>query len=221
MIIVCPNCNKTHFRTGKSMCAEATVDFENGEFIVNPLTKEQFTISCLSCNEKYDLTNEETVKLLTNPIYKCSECGNDFPINDLDENQICPICRLKKIDESFANLENASSLDIMKALAKARIDNMNLSQKNQKIEEELETANKILNDIKEEEQPKQKRHRRTKAEIEAERLAEQANNTDDNSIDADAEVNTTSDIQISDDVAPDLPPEIEEMSNALEEGVQS
>ena len=120
------------------------------------------------------------------------------------------------MDSSFANLETADPFTLMRMLAQVRIDNLNLTKTNEQIQKRLEKAEDIeIASEKEavEEKPKRKpRKKKTKdTEIES---------TETETIDLDAEEsNNDSDIEISEDIAPEIPTEVTAMSNEMNEGV--
>jgi hypothetical protein len=214
-MISCPKCKGTVFQTGFDMCKQASVEFVNGSFAVTQLdgAVKQSIMRCCNCNEQYDLTNEQTIHMLTHPLVQCTKCGKEFTEEELDENHVCAICRVKEMDQGFSQLENADPFTLMRMLAQVRIDNLNLTKTNEQIQKRLERAEELENaeNVKEE-QPKKKRGGRKKTE----KTEEQTEET----IDLDAEDQNDSDIEISEDTAPDLPEEVTAMSDEMNKGVE-
>lgn len=217
-MISCPKCKGMVFQTGLHMCKKANVDFENGHFAVYPVDNEadNSLIQCMQCGEKYNVNDSSVVHRLTHPLVKCVECGKEFTEEELDGNNVCTICRLKKVDPGFASFEGADPFTLMRALAQVRIENLELSRKNESIQKDLQRAEEIHQEEEvEEEQPK-KRKRRTKAEMEAARMEE---NTED-TVEIIDESTEESDIEISEDEAPEVSDEIADMSKAMNPPVE-
>ena len=217
-MISCPKCKGTEFKTGLDMCKRANVDLEDGHIKVYPIDNERNSslIQCIGCGESYQINDPKILHMLTHPLVKCVECGREFTEEELDENNICEICRLKKVDEAFANFENADSFTLMRALAHVRMENLELSNKNESVQKDLQRAEEI-HEEEVQEQPKPKRKRRTKAEMEAVR-AEEA--SQEETVEIDGESKEESDIEISEDIAPDLPEEVTDMSKAMNPPVE-
>lgn len=213
-MISCPKCKGLVFKTGLHMCAKANVGYENDQIVVYPVDNEPNSslIQCVNCGEKFYVNDPQVIHALTHPLIKCTECGREFTEEELDENHVCAICRVKKVDEGFANLEGADPFTLMRALAQVRIENLELSRKNESVQKDLQRAEEIHQDEEQNEQPKPKRKRRTKAEMEAARLAEE---NDEDTVEIDGDDTEQSDIEISEDTAPDLPDEVTDMSNAM------
>lgn len=218
-MISCPKCKGMVFQTGLHMCKKANVDFENEHLTVYPVDNEvdNSLIQCMNCGEKYFVNDPKVIHMLTHPLVKCVECGKEFTEEELDENNVCAICRLKKVDPGFANLEGADPFTLMRALAQVRIENLELSRRNESVQKNLQRAEEIHQEEEAgEEQPK-KRKRRTKAEMEAARAAEEQ---EDDTVEIDNEEANDSDIEISEDVAPELPDEVTDMSKAMNPPVE-
>jgi hypothetical protein len=99
----------------------------------------------------------------------------------------------------------------MRMLAQVRIDNLNLTKTNEQIQKRLERAEEIEQENNEqpEETPKKKRGGRKKK-------TEEPVQTEEDTINIDGEdAQGDSDIEISEDVAPDLPEEVTAMSNEM------
>ena len=213
-MISCPKCKGLVFKTGLHMCAKANVSFDDGHFTVYPVDNEpdNSLMQCMQCGEKFNVSDPKVIHRLTHPLVKCVECGKEFTEEELDENNVCAICRVKKVDPAFANLEGADPFTLMRALAQVRIENLELSRKNESVQKDLQRAEEIHQEEAEEEQPK-KRKRRTKAEIEAEKAEEDTVEIVDDSTEE-------SDIEISEDVAPEVSDEIADMSKAMNPPVE-
>ena len=223
-MIKCLKCNGIHFKTGKDVCANATVDFdENHNIVITPENNETIrsAIVCLDCKSVYDLNDESVVNLLMHPLVECSVCGKKVTPQELDENRVCTICRVEKMDPNFAKLENADPDVLIRMLAQVRIDNLNLTKANEKIQQEIERAEEIKKETSEpekeeqenqestEETPKPKRRGRPPKQKEEQVQEEEASETID--IDDDNSDNE-SDIEISEDTAPEIPDEVSDMS---------
>ncbi len=221
-MISCPKCKGLVFKTGLHMCAKANVDYENGQITVYPVDNEvdSSLIQCANprCGEKFYVNDPQVIHILTHPLVKCVECGREFTEEELDENNVCAICRVKKVDAGFANFEGADPFTLMRALAQVRIENLELSRKSESVQKDLQRAEEIHQvEDTEEEQTKPKRKRCTKAEMEAARAAE---NTDEDTVEIDDDSTEESDIEISEDEAPDLPTEVTDMSKAMNPPVE-
>lgn len=219
-MIKCLKCNGIHFKTGKDVCANATVDFDkNHNIVITPESNETIksAIVCLDCKSVYDLNDESVVNLLMHPLVECSVCGKKVTPQELDENGVCTICRVEKMDPNFAKLENADPDILIRMLAQVRIDNLNLTKANEKIQQEMERAEEIKKEAneleKEEEQaietPKTKKRGRPPKHKEEPVQEEEKSETID--IDEDNSDNE-SDIEISEDIAPEIPDEVSDMS---------
>lgn len=210
MIIVCPSCKSSLFKTGLKMCAQANVEYENDNIKIIPTEGQakNSLIECNNCGKQYDLENEQVLHTLTHPLIACTKCGREFLEEELDDNHECAICRVKELDPAFSNIENADPFTLIRMLAQTRIDNLNLSKKNEQIQKRLDRAE----ELEEQEEKPKKRKRRTKAEIEQDNKKE----TEIEEIDIDEQQSESSeDIEISEDIAPDLPDSVSEMSNAM------
>ena len=218
MRIKCLKCGCEVFQTGINMCKTANVDFEDEQmkFVAIDNAQLQSMLRCSQCKTQYNIDDPTVKHSLTHPLIKCEKCGKEFTEGELDENHVCAICRVKEMDSSFANLETADPFTLMRMLAQVRIDNLNLTKTNEQIQKRLEKAEDIeIASEKEavEEKPKRKpRKKKTKdTEIES---------TETETIDLDAEEsNNDSDIEISEDIAPEIPTEVTAMSNEMNEGV--
>lgn len=212
-MINCPKCGSNIFQTGLHMCKRANVDFVNGVLTVQPFENEvdNSLIQCTQCGEKFNVNDENVVHMLTHPLVKCTKCGKEFTEEELDENHVCAICRVKEMDAGFSQLENADPFTLMRMLAQVRIDNLNLTKTNEQIQKRLERAEEIeKEEEQQEEAPKKKRGGRKKKTEEPEQQ------TEEDTIDIDGEDTAEeSDIEISEDVAPDLPAEVTAMSDAM------
>lgn len=206
-MINCPKCGSNVFQTGLHMCKKANVDFVNGVFTIQPFENEvdNSLIQCTQCGEKFNVNDENVIHMLTHPLIKCTKCGKEFTEEELDENHVCAICRVKEMDAGFSQLENADPFTLMRMLAQVRIDNLNLTKTNEQIQKRLEKAEGIEQENNEqpEETPKKKRGGRKKK-------------TEEDTINIDGEdAQEDSDIEISEDVAPDLPEEVTAMSDEM------
>lgn len=216
-MISCLKCKGTIFQTGIDMCKQSNIDFVDGVLKVEPVNGEvkKSIIRCCNCNEQYDIEDEQVVYRLMHPLVQCVKCGKEFMESELDENHVCAICRVKEMDSTFAQLENADPFTLMRMLAQVRIDNLNLTKTNEQIQKRLERAEELeaeQTETQPEEQPKKKRGGRKKAE----KVEEPTEDT----IDLDAEEQQDSDIEISEDTAPDLPEAVTVMSNEMFNGVE-
>lgn len=220
-MISCPKCKGVVFQTGLEMCKQSNIEFVDGKFKINPVDGQikKSIVRCCNCNEEYDVDNEQTVYKLTHPLVQCTKCGKEFTEEELDENHVCAICRVKEMDAGFSQLENADPYTLIRMLAQVRIDNLNLTKTNEQIQKRLERAEELENkevtadDTSTEEAPKKKRGGgRKKVEKVDDQPAE-------DTIDLDVEDNKDSDIEISEDVAPDLSAEITAMADEINNGV--
>lgn len=212
-MINCPKCGSNVFQTGLHMCKKANVDFVNGVLTVQPFENEvdNSLIQCTQCGEKFNVNDENVIHMLTHPLIKCTKCGKEFTEEELDENHVCAICRVKEMDAGFSQLENADPFTLMRMLAQVRIDNLNLTKTNEQIQKRLERAEEIEQENNEqpEEAPKKKRGGRKKK-------TEEPVQTEEDTINIDGEdAQGDSDIEISEDVAPDLPAEVTAMSDEM------
>jgi DNA-directed RNA polymerase subunit RPC12/RpoP len=195
------------------MCKKANVDFVNGALTIQPFENEvdNSLIQCTQCGEKFNVNDENVIHMLTHPLVKCTKCGKEFTEEELDENHVCAICRVEEMDAGFSQLENADSFTLMRMLAQVRIDNLNLTKTNEQIQKRLERAEEIEqeNNNQPEEAPKKKRGGRKKKTAEPVQTEEDVINVDEKNAQGD------SDIEISEDVAPDLPTEVTAMSDEM------
>jgi DNA-directed RNA polymerase subunit RPC12/RpoP len=195
------------------MCKKANVDFVDGVLTVQPFENEvdNSLIQCTQCGEKFNVNDENVIHMLTHPLVKCTKCGKEFTEEELDENHVCAICRVKEMDAGFSQLENADPFTLMRMLAQVRIDNLNLTKTNEQIQKRLERAEETEqeNSNQPEEAPKKKRGGRKKKATEPVQTEEDVINIDEKNVQGD------SDIEISEDVAPDLPTEVTAMSDEM------
>ena len=212
-MINCPKCGSNTFQTGLHMCKKANVDFVDGVLTIQPFENEvdNSLIQCTQCGEKFNVNDENVIHMLTHPLVKCTKCGKEFTEEELDENHVCAICRVEEMDAGFSQLENADPFTLMRMLAQVRIDNLNLTKTNEQIQKRLERAEEIEqeNSNQPEEAPKKKRGGRKKKVAEPVQTEEDVINVDEKNVQGD------SDIEISEDVAPDLPTEVTAMSDEM------
>lgn len=212
-MINCPKCGSNVFQTGLHMCKKANVDFVDGVLTIQPFENEvdNSLIQCTQCGEKFNVNDESVIHMLTHPLVKCAKCGKEFTEEELDENHVCAICRVEEMDAGFSQLENADPFTLMRMLAQVRIDNLNLTKTNEQIQKRLERAEEIEqeNSKQPEEAPKKKRGGRKKKVTEPVQTEEDVINVDEKNVQGD------SDIEISEDVAPDLPTEVTAMSDEM------
>ena len=213
--INCPKCKGSLFTFG-IIDSSSYLFYDGNEFSTQQAegNSHMVQLRCCNCNESYNMADPTHKNILINQKKPCSECGREFNESDLDENGICDICRLKKIDPSFADIENQGDFTMVRMIAKLSLDNHRLSDQNLKLQEELKKAEEVKEKIsnvetEQEEKPK-KRGRSKKKEI-----VEDVQ--DDNTIDIDAEETVDSDIEISEDSAPEIPNDISEMSKEISE----
>lgn len=208
-MIKCPNCKNSIFKIG-IIHSESTVNYVDNDFTFEPTENSMNSkiIECTNCQTRYDLSDKEIANRLINPTETCSKCGKEFTSQELDENKVCTICRMKELDPSFANFENADPFTMIRMLAMLKMENINISKENEKISKELERAK----EIEEEEKKPKKRGRKKKDESDIETEAVNVNNTE--VIDVDNIDNNESDIEITDD-APDIPGDVVDMSQAM------
>lgn len=214
-MISCPKCHGTIFQTGFDLCNKATVEFKDGRFTITPIDNEErkSLLRCHQCGEQYNLEDEQIMHMITHPLIKCAKCGKEYTEQELDENHICAICRVEEMDAGFANLEQADTTTLLRMLAQVRIDNLNLTKTNEQIQKRLDRAEEIeKEEAQPEEQPKKKRGRKKKTE-------DVTQETDVIDLDADESNSDDSDIEIDENVAPDLPASVTEMSNEINQGI--
>jgi len=209
-MIKCIKCGHDVFKTGFQMCGGANVEFSEDRFNIHPIDNYpmQSVIQCLKCKAQYNLEDKKIVYQLTHPLMKCTKCGKDFTSDELDENHVCAICRVKEMDPSFEKLESADPFTLIRLLAQVRIDNLNLTKNNAVNNDNVSEDNEV-------EEPPKKRKRRTKKEMEEAANTDESDADNGDVIDADSNDNTESDIEISEDVAPELPEEVVAMSEAM------
>ena len=203
----CLNCGNDVFRTATSF-SQANMDFVDGKFIFKPLNetiKEDYACQCTQCGNRYNLNDENIINQFKSQGVKCTKCGKQFTEEELDENGVCLICRLKEQDPEFANLENADVFTIFRALAKVKMNNLEL---NNKLSSELEKAEKVEQKIEEqisnkEEKPK-KRGRKKAKEDDVVYVDDDQSNSEQNN-----------EIEISEDVAPEFTDEVVEISEEM------
>lgn len=205
MIKKCPTCGAEELMFGEQKSHVAISFDEQGNYVVNDTkdTKRNVLLMCHSCGQKYDMTDQSTVEMLRNLSSKatCVSCGQSYPENQIDEDGLCPVCEMKKNHPELNNIESLNQAQLIQLVAAIQKDNDKLS-KEPKVEEKIEE--------------KPKRHRRTKAEMEAARQAEAEaeNETAQETVEIGNEDTETEEtnpgIEISDDVAPDIPQSLSE-----------
>jgi hypothetical protein len=154
--------------------------------------------------------NPEQKQKLINPEKKCKECGRSFRESDLDENGVCDVFRLIKIDPGFADIANQGDFTMVRMIAKLSLENHKLSDQNVKLQEQLKKAEDIKKKISkaetEEEKPKRGRSKKKEEKAVADVI----------DVDSEGE-NVQNDIEISEDIAPELPHIVSEISNEISE----
>ena len=221
-MFVCPKCGSVKFYTG-TVCRSATVVAENGEikFIPDDGFVEETKMVCLNCKQDYNVNDEQVRHMILHPLKKCVKCGNEFSEEEVDENGVCAICRMKEANPGFANLENADHMTLMRALALAQIENLNLKKQNEKIEQSIARAEEIKTDVEAQQSANEsteeseenttnapkRRGRPRKGVV----VSEEVETIDLDAEDKDNDV----EIQVSEDVAPDLPTEVTDFANAM------
>ena len=189
------------------------IEYKDGKFDFTPSDASVNVMrqcQCLKCMTVYDLNDEATVNAFVHQGVKCTQCGKTFSEEELDSNGVCPICKLKSQDPEFADLENADVFTIYKALAKAKINNLEL---NSKLQNDLSKADTVKEKIDEQladnNKPSKKRGRPKKEETVTEEVV---NIDEDNSSD--------DEIQIDSDIAPELPQEVVDISEEIQSSVE-
>ena len=213
--ISCPNCKGNLFVFG--IIDNNAYLFHDGEKFSTQNSENNvhmIQLQCRNCQHSFNLEDPADINALINQKKTCSECGREFNESDLDENGICDICRLKKIDPSFADIENQGDFTMVRLIAKLSLDNHRLSDQNIKLQEELKKAEEVKEKIsnaeaKQEEKPKKRGRSKKKESV------EEVQN--ENTIDIDAEETVDSDIEITEDTAPEIPDNISEMSKEISE----
>jgi hypothetical protein len=227
---ICPKCGGKNFSTGYSFQNSiATIDFTGDEFVFTPEsgneTKERKICTCLNCGAHFDLTDEATRQSFIHQLKECKTCGNKVPEEELDENGVCIVCRLKEADPSFANIESITTdFNMIRMMASLRMDNLKLSRDNEKLKKEIELSKVVQEKIdnasteateKSEEQVTEepKKRGRKKKPVEGEIVREEQQN---NVVDVDQQsIPVDNDIQIDENVAPEMPQEVVDLQNAM------
>lgn len=235
----CPNCHSESFIVGCSVQDfNVNIDFEDGEVkVINTPQSErkvQKLVMCASCHTRFDLGNPDDYNKLAHQKVKCAKCGQEYEENEVDENNVCIVCQMKEKHEQLQYLEKMSEFDLIKLIAMLQSDNDRLSQEarlnkildsaisaNEKIEaaessvpdaipEEDPNQMSLFNE-NEEEPKKKRRGRKKKADT------ENVNQVEPDNVDIDSSNEENSDIEINDMSAPELPSEIKNMSEELNE----
>lgn len=215
---ICPKCGERRFMTGYSFENSAvTIDFVGNEFVFTPesdnQTREKRLCVCINCKEQFDLNDEGVRNAFIHQMKPCVRCGNKVAENEMDENGVCIVCQIKEKDPSFQGIEACTTdFNIIKMLAIVRSDNLKLSKENEQLKEQLQKASEItekINNATTEEKPKRGRKKKTEDDQQQEEVQGEVINVDED------QNSTDDDIQISNEVAPDLPQEVVDMSNAM------
>ena len=223
---ICPKCGEKKFSTGYSFQNSiVTIGFTGNEFVFTPEpgneTKERKICTCLNCNTKFDLTDEATKQSFIHQFKECKKCGNKVSEEEVDENGVCIVCRLKEADPSFANIESITTdFNMIRMMASLRMDNLKLSKDNEKLRKEIELSKTVQEKIdnasetSEEQQVEEPKKRgRRKKPVEGEIIQEEQS---DNIVDIDKQSESTdNDIQIDENVAPEMPQELVDLQNAM------
>ena len=188
----CPNCGNTVFAVGMQFL-NSTVDFVDNEIVFSSPNGEvpHKQCRCMSCGTCYNFDDKNNVELFANQKQTCVKCGREVSPEETDSNGLCIICQAKEKFPELSNLDNADPETLFKALAISRLENLSLREGNSDMSGNNE---------------KKRKPRKKKTE-------EQPSEND--IVDIDDENETQSDVEISEDVAPDMPQEVVDMSNAL------
>lgn len=211
---LCPKCGNTHFML-MSQLSNVTVEYNEStqsfEFNNEQDCKSGHQLVCNQCKTPFQLWVPDVAQQFIHQLIPCKKCGNRFTPQELDENGVCTICRLKEQDPEFANMENADPATLFRMLALAKLENNKLSSANQKLVKDLENAKEVEQKIEEiNSKPTKQRKPRKKKEEET-----GINEGEEETINIDDDNVTESDIEISDDVAPDLPDSVNDISEAM------
>ena len=165
----CPECGAEVFSVQEGLfynSVHMTKNDEGNDLVIVESEKESNGvpfkhIGCLSCKKTFNLADKNVLNTLIYSKVNCSKCGTEHYENELDENGVCLICKMKENHPEFQNIENMSQGEMVSLMAKIMIENDNFKA-NKETKSDDSTA-----------PVKPKRKRRTKAEIEADKKAEE------------------------------------------------
>ena len=201
----CPKCGSTNLIMAIAITPQ--VDFKN-----NGSNEITFFGDCkchLECHNCHHSMEDNTLEFNDFKYDKviCTKCGKEFDPTDLNGDGVCIVCKCKEVYPDFTEMESLPQEKLVLMNARLILANKNLKDNTkQAVQKAEEITTEIEQRAAEGEEPKKRRGRPPKKKEEEQTAPEES------VIDMDNQDEPESDIEISQEIAPEIPESVSDMS---------